>query len=491
MLRTTPIILCVIFSSLSSFAQAAVEWVQPTEGVSVAVDSTDNVYTLNYTYALGAEMTLTKRSPDGALLWEARYDQTNPTQWERASWVSVDRYGNAIVTGTLMSGYSNPVEAASIVMKFNPEGKLRWRRVYETAFDGSSTRKSLIDAGNNIYVLGLGNGPDGLVTQVKKFSPLGKALWSYFDQGGIGRPVNFKLMPDRALVISGRGVTGTINGYAKIGLDGKKIWSYAMGGSLNAGDASGDAQGNTFLVNSQISGGTQVTKLDATGNVTWDYNFPMSGFRIEVGSDNKPVISGFPNAGTPGAAFMKVSQAGKLLWSNQNADGPLNSLLHAQMLLDRSNAAYLAAGTLFEMVVCKVHGDGTDGGTQTIPGGYARAMALGRHDDSLFVVGGTTARLSNPPSAPSRLRGTGGLEGAEARVQLTWVNIPLNETAYVIERCSGKICTDFVPMATLPPDSTSYVDGAVKRETAYRYRVAATGAGGNSPYSNIARAFTP
>ena len=83
------------------------------------------------------------------------------------------------------------------------------------------------------------------------------------------------------------------------------------------------------------------------------------------------------------------------------------------------------------------------------------------------------------------------MEGAEARVQLTWVNIPLNETAYVIERCSGKICTDFVPMATLPPDSTSYVDGAVKRETAYRYRVAATGAGGNSPYSNIARAFTP
>ena len=491
MLRATPILLCVIFSSLSSLAQAAVEWVRPTEGVSVAVDNADNVYTLNYTYALGAEMTLTKRGPDGALLWEARYDQTNPTQWERASWVSVDHHGNAIVTGTLMSGYSNPVEAASIVMKFNPEGKLRWRRVYETAFDGSSTKKSLIDAANNIYVLGLGNGPDGLVTQVKKFSPLGQALWSYFDQGGIGRPVNFKLTPDRALVISGRGVTGTINGYAKIGLDGKKIWSHVMGGSIAAGDASGDAQGNSYLVNSQISGGTELTKLDALGNVAWSYNYPMSGFRVEVGSDNQPVISGFPKSGTAGAAFMKVSRAGKLLWSNLNADGPLTSLLHAQMLLDRSNAAYLAAGTLFEMVVCKVHGDGTDGGTQTLPGGYAKSMALGRNDDSLFVVGGTTARLSNPPSAPSRLKGKGALEGADAVAHLTWSSMAVNATGYVLERCIGNTCTDFVALATLPANASTYADWAVEKAKGYRYRVAATGAGGNSPYSNIARALTP
>ena len=491
MIRRTSVTPCVILFLLSSFAQAAVEWVRPTEGVSVAVDNNDNVYTVSDTHALGAEMTLTKRGPDGALLLEARYDQTDPTQWERASWVTVDHYGNAIVTGTLMSGFSNPVEAASIVMKFSPTGKLRWRRAYETAFDGSSTKKSLVDAGNNIYVLGLGNGPDGVVTKVKKFSPLGKALWSYFDQGEIGRPVNFKFTPDGALVISGRSVTGTINGYAKIRLDGTKIWSHALESSLSAGDASGDTNGNTYLVNSQISGGTQLTKLGVGGAPVWDYNYPMSGFRVEVGSDNKPVISGFPNSGAPGAAFMKVSQAGKLLWSNLNADGPLTSLLHAQMLLDRSNAAYLAAGTLFEMVVCKVHGDGTSGGTQTVPGGYARAMALGRNDDSLFVVGGTTASLSNPPSAPSRLKGKGGLEGADALVHLTWANIPFNETGYVIERCSGKTCTDFVAMATLPPDSTSYIDLAVERGNAYRYRVAAKGAGGNSPYSNVARAITP
>jgi len=62
--------------------------------------------------------------PNGTRLWVASFDQTSTTAWERASWVATDSAGNAIVCGTLMSGYSNPVEAASIVMKFDRTG--RW-----------------------------------------------------------------------------------------------------------------------------------------------------------------------------------------------------------------------------------------------------------------------------------------------------------------------------------------------------------------------------
>ena len=47
----------------SEFVDSAmVQWVQPTAGVSVAVDAADNVYTLDYVMALGAEMILTKES---------------------------------------------------------------------------------------------------------------------------------------------------------------------------------------------------------------------------------------------------------------------------------------------------------------------------------------------------------------------------------------------------------------------------------------------
>ena len=112
-------------------AEVGLAWVQPTRGVSVALDAADNVYTVDYEQALGAEMTVTKRAANGLLLWVASYDQTDQTQWERASWVATDSADNAIVCGTLMSGYSNPVEAASIVVKFDRHGNLLWRRVYD------------------------------------------------------------------------------------------------------------------------------------------------------------------------------------------------------------------------------------------------------------------------------------------------------------------------------------------------------------------------
>ena len=114
-----------------------------------------------------------------------------------------------------MSGYSNPVEAASIAMKFDPDGNLLWRRVYESSFDGSSVKKCLVDANNNVYVLGMGSGPAGRVTKVKKFDPDGTALWSYFDSAGIGAALNFKLAPDDQLLITGKSIYGSILGFPR------------------------------------------------------------------------------------------------------------------------------------------------------------------------------------------------------------------------------------------------------------------------------------
>jgi len=185
-------------------AQVSLDWTQPTRGVSIALDAADNVYTVDYEQALGAEMVLTKRDARGVLQWSARFDQQSSTAWERASWVATDSTGHAIVCGTLMSGYSNPFEAASIVMKFAPTGQVVWRRVYESSFDGSSVRKCLVDGDDNVYVLGLGSGPTGRVTKVKKFAPDGTALWSFFDPAGTGAPLNFKLTPDGNIVLPGQ-----------------------------------------------------------------------------------------------------------------------------------------------------------------------------------------------------------------------------------------------------------------------------------------------
>ncbi|MGB3076710.1 MAG: T9SS type A sorting domain-containing protein [Chitinophagales bacterium] len=380
-----------------SISQVTVAWEQPTRGNAIAVDASNNVYTVDYESNLGDEMKITKRDADGNFIWVTSYNQTDNTKWERASWITCDNNGNIIVTGTSMSGFSNPVEAASIVMKFNAAGNLLWRNVYESSFDGSSTRKCLVDANNNIYVLGMGSGPAGYVTKVKKFKPNGTALWSYFDSDGIGVAINFKFTPDNKMVISGRSLFGSVNGYSKIDLDGNKIWSLPLVFSLTVGDVAGDTFGNSYVVHTEyvFNGTTEIKKLDNAGNILWDHVYGMSGNKIEVGTDNKAVISGYPNAGA-GAAFFKIDENGNQLWINLDADGPQALFLHALLLLDNNNNAYLAAGTLFNMAVCKVNNDGTNGWTAlTNSGGYANSMVFGKNLNSIFVVGGITARLND------------------------------------------------------------------------------------------------
>lgn len=390
-------------------AQVTVEWVQPTRGVAIAVDDGNNVFTLDYEYALGAEMTVTKRDVNGNLLWVSSFDQTSPTQWERASWIATAGDGSAIACGTLMSGYSNPVPFASIVVKFAPDGQVLWRNVYANGADGG-TRRCLVDPDGDVFVLGLGSGPPGYVTRVDRFTSDGEAAWSWYDEAGIGAPVNFKFTPDGDLVIAARGIIGSVNGYARIDRRGRTMWSLPGVQSLTVGDIAGDSLGNAYVVHGEYAtnGGTQIKKVDASGGIVFDRNYDLSAFRIEVGADDRAVACGFPNPNQGGAAFVKIDEQGDVVWTNLDADGPGHALLlHALLVLDASGDAYLAAGTLFEMAVCKVGADGTSRWTQTVSGSYATSMVLGRHDDSVFVVGGTTTRWSDPEEGPWHDLGNG------------------------------------------------------------------------------------
>lgn len=388
-------LVAILSSGPSASSQVDIAWTQSTRGVSIAADDSNNVFTVDYEQALGAEMVVTKRDVNGALLWTASFDQTDFTKWERAQWIATDSEGSAIVVGTLMSGFSNPVVAASIIEKFDSHGALQWRHVYESGFDGSSTRKCIVDGSNNIYVLGLGFGPSGLVTKVKKFAPNGVTLWNYFDSAGIGAPLNFKFSRDGNIVITGRGIIGSVNGYAKIDTNGNELWSLGGVSSLTVGDIAGDSLGNSYVLHGEFvsNGGTVIRKLGPSGNLIWQKVFGFSGNRIEMGTDDLPIASGYPNTGSFGAAFLKADAAGNTVWQNFDADGPLSLLLHAQLIVDESNDAYLAAGTLFEMAVCKVNSNGTSAWTKTTAGSYANGIALGRYDNSVFVVGGQTARF--------------------------------------------------------------------------------------------------
>lgn len=397
--RLLPLV-CALVAGAAA-AQVQTTWVNQPGGVSVARDAADNVYTALWDFNPAGDITLTKRNAAGAVLWQVAYDNTDTTRHEVATWVATDSAGNAWVSGTIRSGFSNPVNANSVLMKFAPNGSLLWRRVYDSQFDGSSTRRFVLDAQDRAYVLGLGTGPAGQVSTVRQFLPDGSTGWVWYDSQGIGAPVMIKHTPDQQTLVIARGITGLNNGYAKIDANGQTVWSTLATNSPTVGDAVGDAAGRTYTVDGD-AGGSLLRRFTPNGTAEWLRSHPMQAFRVELAPDGGPVLGGYPSAdaGLLGAAFAKFSADGTLLWTQADGDGPGVGLIsQAQLLVDGAGSAYIAGTTLFEMGVAKVNADGTPAGTGLSAGGTAAAMVLGSQGQ-VYVTGGQTARLDfgPPPS---------------------------------------------------------------------------------------------
>ncbi|MBK7712378.1 MAG: hypothetical protein IPJ37_16525 [Bacteroidales bacterium] len=63
------IILLLLVVFIPTQAQVQLEWFNYPGGVSVATDASNNVYTANWDYNAGGDITLTKRDAAGNLLW--------------------------------------------------------------------------------------------------------------------------------------------------------------------------------------------------------------------------------------------------------------------------------------------------------------------------------------------------------------------------------------------------------------------------------------
>lgn len=103
----------------------------------------------------------------------------------------------------------------------------------------------------------------------------------------------------------------------------------------------------------------------------------------------------------------------------------------------------------------------------------------------------TTPAIPAIPAAPTNLQAQARRVGSKAQVSLSWTDNATNETGYTVERCRGSTCANFSAVALLTANTVQYTDAGVARATTYRYRVMATGSGGNSPYSNIVTVKTP
>jgi len=102
----------------------------------------------------------------------------------------------------------------------------------------------------------------------------------------------------------------------------------------------------------------------------------------------------------------------------------------------------------------------------------------------------TGSVVVTPAPAPAAPKSLVAVALTSSSIGLKWANGTTPQSLVKVERCTGSGCTNFVQVAALPGTATTFADKGLARKTAYAYRVRASNAAANSPYSNTASART-
>ena len=116
---------------------------------------------------------------------------------------------------------------------------------------------------------------------------------------------------------------------------------------------------------------------------------------------------------------------------------------------------------------------------------YYRVRANNAGGNSPYSNAVNAITFPNPPAAPGNLTAT---TSGQNQINLTWVDNSGNETGFKIERKTA--ISIYAEIATAGANLTSYSDTGLSAGTQYFYRIRATNVGGQSPYSNEAKATT-
>lgn len=391
------------FTTLALAALAAssqtIEWSVAPRGVALATDAAENVYTVDAELAPAGDITLTKTSPAGVTLFAARHDNTDPARADAATWVETDSTGGAYVSGTSLGGFPNAQPANGLLMRFAPDGTLRWRAVLGTDADGGSTYRVLVDAADNAYVLGMGPTVAGVRMRIHKVAPDGTATLWWVDRLGIGAPTGFKWGLNGDLVVAGGDAARQQGGVLRIGPDGRTRQAVtavpAFGGQV---DGAADAAGNLYVASTDpASAQGRLARHPAGFGQPWTHVDPVALRFVEVAPDGAAVAAGAAAFNQPGVAVVKFTSGGTLDWANRDADGPQSEFSElARLRLDAAGNAFLAAQGLL-----RVEASGRSGWVLTGPFASAKGLAFGALTGAVYTVGASTARISQERPVPT------------------------------------------------------------------------------------------
>jgi uncharacterized delta-60 repeat protein len=344
-MKTSIILLFILLSSLSSFAQVTQEWVakyngppgnQQDKATDIAVDNQGNVYITGYSEGTTSDFDYAtiKYNSAGVQQWVARYNGIG-NNLDFANAVKVDASGNVYVTGQSMGFSSN---RNYVTIKYNSSGVELWVAIYEGPAIGSDIAYDLaIDGDGNVYVTGSSAGITTMNDYTTiKYNSNGIQQWVARYNG----PANAN-DGGNAIKVDGIGnvyVIGTSSGSGtfsdittiKYNTGGDEQWVRRYDGPENSSDMGNalvlDAQGNVIVTGYSTQTGTQrdytTIKYNSSGTEQWTRFYNGSASQndivhgITVDNQNNIYITG-ESIGT-GSSFdyatIKYNPAGVEQW---------------------------------------------------------------------------------------------------------------------------------------------------------------------------------
>jgi len=121
---------------------------------------------------------------------------------------------------------------------------------------------------------------------------------------------------------------------------------------------------------------------------------------------------------------------------------------------------------------------------------HYRVVSFNDAGNSQFSNTATATTSAAPPALPAAPSGLAATTVSRTQINLSWIDNSGNESGFKIERCKTANCTNYAEVAQVGANVTTFADTGLTKNTAYRYRVRAFNAGGNSGYSNAASAKT-
>ncbi len=213
------------------------------------------------------EIATLKYGPDGERLWSARFSASLPGRdKDTATALTVDGEGNAYVVG--WAWMSEKGRRDFLVLKYDPEGNLLWRKGWGGRGDDLAYDVAVDDAGN-VYVTGSSSQPrrSGSDVTVARLDSDGTLVWErvfratpgYLD--GEPRMVLGEAADSVYVALQAKGPGDIDFTVLKYRLDGRPAWVYRQRGQRDdrVHDMAIDADGALVLTGQAFSSSRETT----------------------------------------------------------------------------------------------------------------------------------------------------------------------------------------------------------------------------------------